>query len=113
MKINHNRIQPKYNGKNKKTITQDDKDYLEWFSNQDIPCFVCGTYENVEGHHIKESSSDKKVHTEILPLCMYHHRLGQILSAHGTPKKFREDYPMETQRGFANEQFNRYLREIT
>ena len=41
-KINHNRLRPKPSMKNKKKITQDDKDYLEWLQNQNYVCFVCG-----------------------------------------------------------------------
>ena len=68
----------------------------------DLPCFCCGEYGSIELHHIKECSSDKKIHSEVLPLCGDKcHRLGTELSAHGTPRKFREVFPLEVQRNFA------------
>ena len=108
----HTRLRPKPSMKNKKKITQDDKDYLEWFANQELPCFVCGTYYGIEGHHIKNSSVDKKIHTEILPLCSNHHRGNIGLSAHMTPKEFRKLYPVEVQREYAKEIHDRYLKEM-
>jgi hypothetical protein len=113
VKINHNRLRPKPSSKNKSKITQSDKDYLEWFSLQIQPCFCCGTYADIQGHHIKNNSCDSKVHTEMLPLCIECHTLSPKLSAHGNSVAFKEAFPIKVQRDFSSDIYNRYLREIT
>lgn len=58
-------------------------------------CFVCGgACEHL--HHIKLYSSDKKDHSKLLPLCQFHH-VGDELSPHGTPVKWRDRFTMEEQ----------------
>jgi len=110
-KIKHNRLRPKTSMKNKKTITKDDKAYLQWLQTQSYSCFVCGAYQSIEYHHIKEHSIDKKNHKRLIPLCVMHHRLNNELSAHGTPKKFKKIYPMEVQEKYADSIYRRYLEE--
>ena len=109
MKYNHNRIKPKYSNKNKKPIATEDSEYLQWLQTQQYQCFVCGTYENIEMHHIKKHSNDKKNHKELIPLCVMHHRLSNELSAHNTPTKFRELYPIKKQREYARTLYNNYI----
>lgn len=97
--------------KNKKDgITKDERAYLSWFALQSLPCIVCGTYSNIQGHHCKERSTDKKIHTQLIPLCVEHH-LGNKISPHGTPRLFREKYPIEAQRTIAFVIYNKYLAE--
>lgn len=90
-----------------------DKRYLYWLHNQsDIFCFVCGKQNKLECHHIKEFSSDKKDDRKILMLCGEEcHRNGTGLSAHGTPKKFRNTFSMKTQLSYSCELYDRYLSE--
>ena len=124
---NHNRLKPKKEstfGKNKSplkgskkrltkksTITKIEKEYLEWLQNQDYPCFVCGKRNNIEWHHVKENSTDKKNHTRLIPLCGEScHRNGQILSAHGTPVKWRETYSMEEQNHHAKKIYMDFIK---
>jgi len=58
---------------------------------------------------LKLNSSDKKNHKRLIPLCgVEHHRLGQTLSAHGTPKKWRETFSMEMQNEFADKIYKEY-----
>ena len=108
LKIKANRIKPKYNGKNKKKTTDEDKEYLEWLQHQDYKCFVCGKQNGIEFHHIKEYSTDKKNHQRLIPLCFMHHRLSNDISAHGTPKKWRETYTMEQQNEVADKIYQDY-----
>jgi len=95
----HIRIKPK---------PERDKEYLEWFATMMFPCFVCGTYHDVKGHHIKLHSSDPKNDHELLPLCNEHH-VGLMLSPHGTPKQWRETYSMDTQLEHAAEIYAEYM----
>jgi len=112
-KIKHSRLRPKPSQKNKKKITNEDKDYLEWLQNQDFVCFACGKQNGIEWHHVKECSTDKKNHQRLIPLCGEEcHRNGQELSAHGTPKKFREVYPVKAQNAFADRIYSFYLKHL-
>lgn len=128
-KIKSNRIKVPYCGKNKnrsgslkssvmnfvsknKRASAEDKLYLNWLHEQNYGCFVCGGHNGIEWHHVKLHSSDKKDHTKLIPLCgVEHHRLGQTLSAHGTPKKWREAYSMEKQNEVADKIYADYLAE--
>lgn len=97
--------------KNKKDgITKDEMAYLSWFALQSLPCIVCGTYSNIQGHHIKERSTDKKDHFKLIPLCVEHHT-GNKISPHGTPRLFREKYPIEAQKIIADKIYNYWLSE--
>lgn len=96
--IKHKRLRPKKSFKNKSKITDADKQYLEWLQLQDYSCFACGEQNGIEWHHVKEFSTDKKNHKRLIPLCGEKcHRNGLDLSAHGTPKKFREAFCIEDQ----------------
>ncbi len=106
------RIKPKFDGSNQKEISAEDKNYLEWLQMQVYPCFVCGGFNGIEWHHVKEVSSDTKNHKRLIALCgVEHHRLGQTLSAHGTPKKWRDTYSMEEQNEAADKIYADYLAE--
>ena len=85
----------------KNQISKDEKDYLDWLQNQSYGCFVCGQQNGIEWHHVKKFSSDKKNHFRLIPLCFMHHRISNELSAHGTPKLWRETYTYEEQLQFA------------
>ena len=79
---------------------------------QGYPCFVCGGFNGIEWHHVKEVSSDAKNHKRQIALCgVEHHRLGQTLSAHGTPKKWRATYSMQEQNEAADKIYADYLAE--
>jgi len=110
-KIKANRIKPKPSMKNKPKISSQERDYLQWFAEQSHTCFICGTHYGIEGHHVKEHSTDRKDHTSLLPLCSRHHT-GPDLSPHGTPKRFREAYPMEVQRRYAAEIYKSFLETL-
>lgn len=101
-KFNHNRIKPKYKHEKKQKITQEERDYLQWLQLETFSCVVCGTANMIEMHHVKEHSIDKKDHKRLIPLCVEHHRLSNELSAHGTPRKFKELYPVEFQNELAD-----------
>ena len=98
-------------------VSKDDRGYLDWLHEEEqgysYPCFVCGnnsSSDTIEWHHIKEGSGDKKDHKRQIPLCgNEHHRLGTVLSAHGTPRKFRETYPMEMQYKYADKIYSDFL----
>ena len=77
-------------------ITQHERSYLEWLQHLYVGCFHCGGHNMIEWHHIKERSTDKKNHTALLPLCKECHT-GNKFSPHGTPRKWREVYPIEVQ----------------
>lgn len=103
-----NRLKPKYSSKNKKKITSEDKTYLQYLQCLDEKCIVCGSY-SIEWHHVKKNSVDKKDHTKLIPLCPMHHRLSNDFSAHGTPKKFKEKYPIEAQNQIAEKFYNDFI----
>ena len=88
--------------KKKPIATESDREYLGWFNEQGLSCMVCGCTNGVQGHHVKRDSTDKKDHKRVIPLCVDHHLNSMELSAHGTPKKFREEYPMEYQHKLAD-----------
>ncbi len=94
------RLRDKPSMKNKPRSTAEERDYLDWLHQQETQCFQCGTFNNIEWHHVKEYSTDKKNHNELIPLCKYHHT-GHTLSPHGTPRQWRNMYPIEVQRAEA------------
>lgn len=115
----HKRLKPKKESTfgSKKTImkvkakvTKKDLDYLDWLHTQSFECIVCGS-GLVEWHHVKRDSTDVKDHKRLIPLCQKHHVLSDELSAHGTPKKFRETYPMGYQHKIADKIYSGYLKE--
>jgi len=85
-----------------------DKAFLSWMHSQSFGCIVCGNPQ-IELHHIKEHSSDVKNDHEVLPLCEFHHKYSDHLSPHGSPKKWREVYPIEEQRAIAQKYYEEYL----
>jgi hypothetical protein len=109
--VKSERIKKKYSAKNKKLITAEDKKYLEWLQFQSFCCFVCGVGSGIEMHHVKKHSVDKKDHTKLIPLCIEHHRLGSVLSAHGTPVKFMASYSFGLQCEAASVIYKDYLKE--
>ena len=83
--------------------------YLAWLHNQSLTCMSCGKQNGIELHHVKRYSSDPKDDRKVIPLCGVEcHRLGTVLSAHGTPVKFREEYPMEYQEAYAQKLYSLY-----
>jgi len=124
----------------KNTMTTHMKEYSDWLHQEEqgykYPCFACGasysdnsvislkhlanidvnketTFQSdaIEWHHIKEASSDKKNHLELLPLCGNKcHKLGTVLSAHGTPKKFKSVFPIDVQRKYARDIYKDFLK---
>jgi 5-methylcytosine-specific restriction endonuclease McrA len=89
----------------KNQLSQEERDYLDWLQKREHSvCFVCGKRDfsdDLEWHHVKKSSSDKKNHFRLIPLCgSKHHRNGE-LSPHGGAKKFRETFSYEMQLEYA------------
>ena len=85
--------------------------YLKWLHEVKQPaCLVCNISIGIQIHHVKESSSDRKDDTCVIPLC-YHHHLGTELSPHGTPKLFKEVMPMDIQRQSASDLYKEYENE--
>mgnify|MGYP003640124152 FL=1 len=74
---------------------------------QSFRCFVCNTNNNIEMHHVKKSSSCKKNHKQLIPLCMDHHRYNKV-SPHGGSKRFLKLYPMPIQIEKADLIYNLY-----
>lgn len=107
----HKRIKEKPSIKNKKTITELDRKYLDYFANSNKACFVCETLNGVQGHHIKKFSSDKKIHSKMIPLCIEHH-VGSTLSPHGTPKLFKEKFNFTFQEEVAKMHYDKFLNEM-
>ncbi len=106
-------IKPKYSAKNKKLITVEDSAYLKWLKSLSVVCFCCGKQNGIEWHHVKQTSSDKKNHKRLIPLCgIICHRLGTVLSAHSTPKKFRAIFSIEKQNAHADEFYKKYEKEM-
>lgn len=86
----------KWNNKGYKRQTTDEElSYIKWLRKQSLQCLICGCNE-IELHHIKKSSTDKKNHKRLLPLCREHHT-GSKISPHGAKKLFFERYPYESQ----------------
>ncbi len=97
----------------KNLLTKDEQDYLNWLQNrEESVCFVCGKRnfnDDLEWHHVKHSSSDKKNHFRLIPLCgNVHHRNGD-LSPHGNAKKWKETFSLELQLKYAAEIYLEYL----
>lgn len=95
-------------------------EFLQWVHNVARPsCFCCGREyyyiseaDKMELHHIKAASSDNKDDRKVIPLCGVEcHRVGTTLSAHGTPKLFREKFSMEKQESYARKLFEQYKEE--
>ena len=105
----HNRLRPKPSQKNKRKITDDEQDYLEWLQCRNSGCMVCNS-GHIEYHHVKKNSTDKKDHKRLIPLCIEHHK-GTELSPHGTPKLFKEVFSIEYQQEVADAMYNEYLKE--
>ena len=97
----------------KNLLTKDEQDYLTWLqTRENTVCFVCGKRnfnDDIEWHHVKNGSSDKKNHFRLIPLCGHlHHRNGD-LSPHGNAKKWRETFSLEVQMIYAAEIHLEYI----
>lgn len=98
----------------KNLLTKEEQDYLTWLQGRENSvCFVCGKRnfnDDLEWHHVKNSSSDKKNHFRLIPLCgSKHHRNGE-LSPHGGARKFRETFTYEEQLFYAAKIHLEYLK---
>ena len=99
----------------KKVITKEELDYLKWLQTKtDAVCFVCGKRDpgdDIEWHHVKYKSTDKKNHFRLIPLCgAKHHRLG-FLSPHANPKVWRETFTLKQQIDYAKSIYEDYKKE--
>ena len=97
----------------KSLLTKEEQDYLTWLQGRENSvCFVCGKRnfnDDLEWHHVKNSSSDKKNHFRLIPLCGHlHHRNGD-LSPHGNAKRWRETFSLQVQLIYAAEIHLEYL----
>lgn len=82
--------------------------YIRWFHEvYQPPCYVCDTFFGIQFHHIKERSTDERIDSIGMPLCEEHH-LGVEFSAHGTPVKFKERYPMDVQYTSAAKMYKKF-----
>ena len=102
MQTSSNRLKPE--------IVKDRK-YLSWLHESGQSCMICNVEIGLEAHHVKRDSTDKRSDDSCLILCWEHHH-GTELSPHGTPKLFREMYPIEWQKNEANKLYNQYKKEI-
>ncbi|MGL5752270.1 MAG: hypothetical protein ACRCXT_17175 [Paraclostridium sp.] len=91
-------------------ISSIEREYLNWLQEQNHNCFVCGISNNIEMHHVKLKSTDKKIHKNLIPLCIEHHK-GKSLSPHGSPNLFRSTFSMEQQLKVAKELYNTFLEQ--
>ena len=91
-------------------ISSIEKEYLNWLQEQQFSCILCNTFNNIEMHHIKLKSTDKKNHKRLIPLCIEHHK-GKVLSPHGTARKWRLHISMEFQNKVADELYNTFLEQ--
>ena len=97
----------------KSLLIKEEQDYLTWLQGRENSvCFVCGKRnfnDDLEWHHVKNSSSDKKNHFRLIPLCGHlHHRNGD-LSPHGNAKRWRETFSLQVQLIYAAEIHLEYL----
>jgi len=111
-KVSHGRLRDKPSQKNNKKTSENDKMFLEWASNQDMPCIICHTMESIELHHIKRYSSDVKDHKKLIPLCSDHHKYNMDISAHANKKAFEELFPIENQEIIAKGIYFQFLEEM-
>lgn len=95
--------------------------FMAWVHKVHKPkCYVCGRQYTDAGlnytalHHIKEHSSDVKNDHNIIPLCNETCHLGRTghVSPHGTPKEFREKYPIEDQRLYSAKMYSEYILSV-
>ena len=98
----------------KSLLTKEEQDYLTWLQGRENSvCFVCGKRnfnDDLEWHHVKNSSSDKKNHFRLIPLCGHlHHRNGD-LSPHGNAKRWRETFSLVVQLSYAAEIHLEYIK---
>lgn len=91
-------------------ISDIEREYLNWLQEQNPNCFICSTSRNIEMHHVKFKSTDKKNHKRLIPLCVNHHK-GNCLSPHGTARKWRTHISMEWQNKVADELYNTFLEQ--
>ena len=80
---------------------------MEWLHNEHLECFVCSSRQGIQLHHVKEHSTDMRTDDKAIALC-YNHHLGSEFSVHGTPKLFKELFPMSAQLNKARDLYNRY-----
>ncbi|HIC43857.1 MAG TPA: hypothetical protein EYO73_06085 [Sulfurimonas sp.] len=97
--------------KSKPKVKVEELSYLQWL-HEDAQlhtsfCMVCNRPVQ-DWHHVKLTSTDKKNHKRLIPLCKAHH-VGNALSPHGTPALWRETYSMSRQNKIADEVYNRYI----
>ena len=109
MQLSKKRTKKKPSMKNKKKITDDEKEFLEWAKEQDLSCFACGTKNGIELHHVKKSSVYAKNHKRVIPLCgIEHHRLGKY-AVHTNKKWFFDKFPLEMQERFADSLYEDFI----
>ena len=102
VKITHNRIKPK---------AKKEPAYLAWLHNVKQPaCFVCNIHLGIQIHHVKETSTDERIDSKVIPLCMEHH-VGIEFSPHGTPVDFRYVHPKWEQEEAAEKLYFEYKGE--
>ena len=82
-----------------------DPEYLRWV-HENQKCLVCGS-NDIELHHCKDKSIKGRDDRYVLALCPNHHRCSE-LSPHGTPKLFKERYPISAQIQTAHQLYETY-----
>jgi ssDNA-binding Zn-finger/Zn-ribbon topoisomerase 1 len=101
-------FEKKHKIKHKRNATDEDLLYFNWLRSEIRFCIVCGVPCECY-HHIKESSMDKKIHSEVIPLCNNHHDRDLKLSAHKNKKEFTKIFPIESQRILASKLYEEFL----
>lgn len=85
-----------------------DKDYLQWFAQQSLPCIVCGKLP-AEGHHVYSVLRGiVRDDTKIIPLCPFHHRQSVDCSPHAGKKGFLEMFSLADQLEIAEHIHKKY-----
>ena len=106
----HKVKKPKAKKVNKNKPTAHEQKYLNWLQEQWYGCFHCNGGSNIEWHHVKLNSTDKKNHTRLIPLCLEHHK-GSTISPHGAPSHWRNTYTMKEQNEAAAEIYYKFIGE--
>jgi len=101
----------KWNNKGYKRQTTDEElSYIKWARKEPLKCLICNS-SNIQLHHVKKSSTDKKNHKRLLPLCQEHH-VGNKISPHGAKKEFFDLYSFEKQCIIADKLYIKYLEQL-
>ena len=101
-------FEKKHKMKHKRVATDEDLVYFQWLRSEVRYCIVCNS-PDVEYHHIKKCSNDKKDHSRLICLCKEHHTNSKTMSAHGNKKEFIKLFPLKSQEVLAKRMYDKFL----